>query len=96
MLSLAHSLSVLLLNQQPAWALNILTGGLLYLGPNTVLPIATTIATVLGFILIFWRLILKGLLKPFRFVYSRVTGKPMVEPGKDALPVENQDNKPDL
>lgn len=93
---LPHTLSVLLLNQQPAWVLNLLAGGVLYLGPNTVLPIATTLATVIGFILIFWRVILKGITKPFRFVYSKVTHKPMDVPEQDPGAADNQDNHPDL
>lgn len=38
---------------------------LLYLGPETIMPLASILAAIMGFLLIFWRLILKGLKKLF-------------------------------
>jgi hypothetical protein len=38
---------------------------LLYLGPETIMPLATIIATVVGFVLIFWRLIVNSIKKLF-------------------------------
>jgi len=44
----------------------------LYLGPDTLLPIASLLAAIAGFFLIFWRLIVKF----FKTVYRRVRGLP--------------------
>ena len=48
-----------------------LTTGVLYLGPETVMPLASIIAAVVGFLLIFWRL----LLRPFKKIYRLIVGK---------------------
>ena len=55
----------------PRWGLEFLTGGLLYLGPETALPIASFLAAIIGFILIAWRWI-ASLFKRF---FRMVTGK---------------------
>jgi len=39
---------------------------LLYLGPETIMPLASILGAAVGFLLIFWRL----LLKPFKKVFS--------------------------
>ena len=43
----------------PVWATRIFTSGLFYLGPETIMPLASILATILGFLLIFWRAILR-------------------------------------
>ena len=43
----------------PFWATRIFTSGLFYLGPETIMPLASILATILGFLLIFWRAILR-------------------------------------
>lgn len=48
-----------------------LTTGVLYLGPETVMPLASIIAAVVGFLLIFWRL----LLRPFKKIFRLIIGK---------------------
>jgi hypothetical protein len=40
---------------------------LLYLGPETVMPLASILGVVVGFLLIFWRLLLKPFKKIARF-----------------------------
>ena len=55
-----------------------------YLGPETVMPLTSIFAALLGFVLIFWRLIIKFIRKLFR----RITGKQdVVEPGAEETPV---------
>ena len=89
----------------PTFTQNILTGGLLYLGPDTIMPIASAIAAIIGILLIFWRAIFTRAKKLFRVVISRITGKPIVEPeyvdagsefqdagDKLSDPASNQDN----
>ena len=39
---------------------------LLYLGPETIMPLASILAAVLGFILIFWRWIVSSIKKIFK------------------------------
>lgn len=45
--------------------MSTLPGVLAYLGPETVLPITSVVATVVGFVLMFWR---SGVRLLFRFV----------------------------
>jgi hypothetical protein len=44
---------------------------LLYLGPETLMPLASILGAAVGFLLIFWRL----LLKPFKKVLGAFNGK---------------------
>ena len=44
----------------------------LYLGPDTLLPIASLFAAIAGFFLIFWRLIVRF----FKTIYRKVRGLP--------------------
>lgn len=43
-----------------------------YLGPETLMPLASILAAIAGFFLIFWRLIVKF----FRTLYRKVRGLP--------------------
>jgi hypothetical protein len=43
----------------------------LYLGPQTVLPLASIIAAIIGFIAIFWRYLLRIGRKLFKMVFRR-------------------------
>ena len=47
----------------PVWAAHIFTGSLFYLGPETIMPLASILATILGFLLIFWRAIIRFIKK---------------------------------
>jgi hypothetical protein len=44
---------------------------LLYLGPETIMPVASAVAAVIGFLLIFWRMIVNGVKRTFRAVTGR-------------------------
>ena len=44
----------------------------LYIGPDTLMPIASVFAAVAGFVLMFWRRLV-GMVK---FLVQRVTGRP--------------------
>jgi hypothetical protein len=48
-----------------------LTGGLLYMGPETIMPLASILAAIVGILLIFWRYI-SGF---FRRMFRTITGK---------------------
>ena len=54
------------------WGINSGSITLLYLGPQTILPVASIIAAIVGFILIFWRLILRF----FKKIFNSVRRKP--------------------
>ena len=53
-----------------------LTSNLLYLGPETIMPLASLIAAIVGVILIFWRFILKGVKNFFRLITGKGTENP--------------------
>jgi hypothetical protein len=53
---------------------------LLYLGPQTILPVASIIAAVVGFVLLFWRLILRFIKKVFKFIRRGPDLTTQVEP----------------
>lgn len=53
-----------------------LTSGLLYLGPESIMPLASIIAAIIGVILIFWRYIISIIKK----AYHKVLRKPLPEP----------------
>jgi hypothetical protein len=64
---------------------------LLYLGPETVMPLASILAAILGILLIFWRFILKGIKKLFRSIFH----KPSSEPAEDNLGTSGSVNEYD-
>ena len=78
----------------PAQLLRYLGVNLLYLGPETIMPLASILAAVLGFLLIFWRLILKGLKSGFKWVRRTVTGKKEEELVPVEIPDETNDEIP--
>jgi hypothetical protein len=45
---------------------------LLYLGPETLMPLASILAAIVGFFLMFWRLIAKF----FKKIYRKIRGLP--------------------
>lgn len=57
------------------WVFSALTTGVLYLGPESAMPIATFLAVIIGFLLLFWRLMLKAIKKPFKYIYNKITGE---------------------
>ncbi len=48
---------------------------LLYLGPETIMPLASVLGVVIGFLLIFWRM----LLRPFKKIFGVFSGKNQAE-----------------
>lgn len=50
------------------------SGILLYIGPDSVMPVATLLATIIGFLLIFWRFILRMIKKPITRFLARLRG----------------------
>lgn len=59
---------------------NIFTNGIMYLGPESIMPLASAIAAIIGIILIFWRAIFSRAKKIVRLGIAKITGKPIVEP----------------
>lgn len=47
------------------WLVKGAIGPLFYLGPETIMPLASILAAIVGFLLIFWRAIVKGIKKVF-------------------------------
>jgi hypothetical protein len=56
-----------------------------YLGPETVLPVATLLATILGVLLIFWRLIVRIIKKPWRWLFRNRRQAISSEPAADLV-----------
>lgn len=50
---------------------SVLPSGVLYLGPETIMPLASIIAAVVGFLLIFWRLLLRPIKKIYRLIVNK-------------------------
>ncbi len=59
-----------------------------YLGPETLMPLASLLAAIAGFFLIFWRLIVKF----FKTIYRKVRGLPDEVPPEMDLedPIEEE------
>lgn len=62
-----------------------------YLGPETLMPLASILAAIAGFFLLFWRLIVKF----FKTLYRRIRGLPdEVPPEMDVEdPMEEEQDK---
>lgn len=62
-----------------------------YLGPETLMPLASILAAIAGFFLLFWRLIVKF----FRTAYRKIRGLPdEVPPDMDVEdPMEEEQDK---
>lgn len=62
-----------------------------YLGPETLMPLASLLAAIAGFFLIFWRLIVKFV----KTIYRRIRGLPEeVPPDMDLEdPIEEEQDK---
>ena len=60
-----------------------------YLGPETLLPLWSILAGIIGFILVFWRLIVKF----FRTLYRRIRGLPTEETPPDMDVVDSIDEE---
>lgn len=56
------------------------SSGLLYLGPESIMPLASIIAAIVGVILIFWRYITSFIKKTAKYLYYKITQKPIPEP----------------
>ena len=54
-----------------------------YLGPNTVMPLASLLAAILGIVLIFWRFISGFFRKAFRKLFRKKDAAEMIEPVDD-------------
>jgi hypothetical protein len=68
-----------MINLYPVLLSSILSGHQ-YLGPESIMPIASIIAAVIGFILILWRYILSFIKKIYKHLYYKITRKPIPEP----------------
>ena len=76
------------------WIFSALTTGILYLGPESAMPIATFLAVIIGFLLLFWRLILKAIKKPFSYIKNKITGENTNEiKSIDSIEATQEDNK---
>ena len=65
-------------------SIKILGAPLLYLGPDSIMPIASTLAALVGLLLIFWRFIIRF----FRKLFRKITGKKdEIETMEQVLPV---------
>lgn len=66
-------------------------GAQLYLGPETLMPLASLLAAIAGFFLIFWRFIVKI----FKKAYRKIRGLPdEVPPDMDMEdPIEEEQDK---
>jgi hypothetical protein len=55
---------------------------LAYLGPETMIPVASVLAAAVGFLLICWRFVLRIVTAPFRAVFGKkgVSTPPVVPP----------------
>ena len=62
---------------------------LLYLGPETILPLGSAIAALVGFILIFWRTF-AGIV---RRSFYKITGRSAPEPAAEENPEELDDER---
>ena len=52
----AHHLLIL---SRPLWSLGAQFALLLYLGPETIMPLASILGAIVGFVLIFWRVLVR-------------------------------------
>lgn len=75
MLTLFNLLDPALGNQWLALLVRGTASGILYLGPETIMPLASIIAAIIGVILIFWRLLFSNIKKAFQFIVSKVGKK---------------------
>ncbi len=60
-----------------------------YLGPETLMPLASILAAIAGFFLLFWRLIVKF----FKTLYRKVRGLPDEVPPEVEDPAEEEPEK---
>jgi len=75
----------------PPVGLKTLTVGLLYLGPDTIMPLASILAAGLGLLLIVWRHVWRFVKRIYKFAYHKITRKPIEEPEPVETPVEIRD-----
>jgi hypothetical protein len=66
---------------------------LLYLGPDSMLPLASILAAIVGFILIFWRHIFKIVKKFFRKIMRKPAELPADPPTDSATAVVEKDSE---
>ena len=64
---------------------------LLYLGPETIMPLASILGAAVGFLLIFWRLLLKPFKKLFGFHNNEDTEPSTVNPSAAELQSDTQE-----
>ena len=69
-----------------------ITSGLQYLGPESIMPLASIIAALIGFVLILWRQIFSFLKKTYKYLYYKITRKPIPEPINLDLVDEDEDD----
>lgn len=64
---------------------------LLYLGPETIMPLASVLGAVVGFLLIFWRLLLKPLKKISRLLGGKNSEEVVGSPSLSELQSDTQE-----
>ena len=64
---------------------------LLYLGPETIMPLASILGAVVGFLLIFWRLLLKPFKKAFGFLNNENREPSTANPSAAELQSDTQE-----
>ena len=67
----------------------------LYLGPETIMPLASIIATILGAILIFWRFIFGSIKRFWRFIRHKGQESPIDE-NQDVSAVDGEEQKENI
>jgi hypothetical protein len=56
------------------------TSGLMYLGPESIMPIASVLAAIIGVILILWRYLIGIIKRAYKYLYHKITRTPVPEP----------------
>ena len=64
---------------------------LLYLGPETIMPLASILGAAVGFLLIFWRLLLKPFKKVFGFLNNEDSEPSTSNPSAPKLKSDTQE-----
>jgi len=63
-----------------------------YMGPETIMPLASILAAAIGFILLVWRSVFKFVKKFWKVIYHKVTRTPIEEPLENVL-LEDEDSE---
>jgi hypothetical protein len=75
---LASSVKIL-----PPWGLDFPLVPFLYIGPETIMPLASILAAIVGVLLIVWRYVVGFLRKVIRYIVDGCTGKMVSDAATD-------------